>query len=96
MGSDNNNGVRHQRALSPRLSMMMMMMMCYVYSITSAINCIRGTVESCFSFENVCAFCVLGELMNVLNKQSSHVSLQSSTNGTVSFYFFIYKLNEIC
>jgi len=27
VGSDSNNGVRHQRALSPRLSMMMMMMM---------------------------------------------------------------------
>ena len=26
MGSDSKNGVRHQRALSPRLSMMMMMM----------------------------------------------------------------------
>ena len=29
MGSDSKNGVRHQRALSPRLSMMMMMMMMY-------------------------------------------------------------------
>jgi len=26
VGSDSKNGVRHQRALSPRLSMMMMMM----------------------------------------------------------------------
>jgi len=26
VGSDSNNGVRHQRALSPRLLMMMMMM----------------------------------------------------------------------
>jgi len=27
VGSDSKNGVRHQRALSPQLSMMMMMMM---------------------------------------------------------------------
>jgi len=29
VGSDSKNGVRHQRALSPRLSMMMMMMIDY-------------------------------------------------------------------
>jgi len=30
VGSDSNNGVRHQRALSPRLSMMMMMKLLYL------------------------------------------------------------------
>jgi len=32
VGSDSNNGVRHQRALSPRLSMMMMMM-CHNHAV---------------------------------------------------------------
>ena len=31
MGSDSNNGVRHQRALSPQLSMVMMVMMRLAY-----------------------------------------------------------------
>jgi len=34
VGSDSNNGVRHQRVLSPRLSMMMMMMTAKVAEVT--------------------------------------------------------------
>jgi len=37
VGSDSKNGVRHQRALSPRLSMMMMMMIgVLTYSVRAA------------------------------------------------------------